>query len=82
MPSQNNLYRPSHYPGPIALDAKVSPEADAYLKKSCVQINVSPEFAEKYLKGDSDVKKDGDNRIDVVVGEPQLHSSRRTNSNS
>ncbi len=37
------VYIPSNYPGPIAIDAKVSKELDEYHKNSIIQINLPNE---------------------------------------
>jgi uncharacterized C2H2 Zn-finger protein len=39
------------YPGPLALDAVMSRDGEEFLKRSCVQINISPELAKKLFKG-------------------------------
>lgn len=52
--SSSFIYVSPKYPGPIALDTKLSPEGEAFLKNSCIQINISPELKNKFLKGEKD----------------------------
>lgn len=48
------IYVSPKYPGPIALDAKLSLEGEAFLKNSCIQIHISSELKNKFLKGKRD----------------------------
>lgn len=38
------VYVPKNYPGPIAIDATLSKEAEEYLKNGKIQINMSDEM--------------------------------------
>jgi hypothetical protein len=54
------VYRPQHYPGPIAQDAIVSDEMREYHKRGQVQINLPKDFCFKKFIGEENASQEID----------------------
>ena len=50
------VYKPENYPGPIAIDMKVSKELDEYHKNAKIQINIGGKTYIKNLNNDAEKK--------------------------